>query len=67
MTAEQLVQSLLDGTIQKPSIEQILVVYETEFRRLLRITDKLGVRRNEVIDWITDYIVWSEAEDFIDR
>lgn len=64
---ESVTEMLISGKLPKPSIEQMLKIYSDHFSRLLRVSDKLGVPRNDVVDWLTEYIVWSEAEDFIER
>lgn len=55
------------GSIAKPEIEDIFKLYPNHFDKLLRFADRQGIARAELLDWLTDYVIWSEAEDFIER
>jgi hypothetical protein len=55
------------GSIAKPSITDIIKLYPDHFGKLCSFADRHGIPHKELLDWITDYISWSEAEDFIER
>lgn len=55
------------GSIARPSIEEIFKLYPEHFDKLLGFARRQGIAQAELLDWITDYITWSEAEDFIER
>ena len=55
------------GSIAKPAIADILKLYPEHFEKLLRFADRQGIPHEELLDWVSDYISWSEAEDFIER
>lgn len=60
-------RALQMGSIAKPTIEHIFHLYPEHFGKLLRFAERQGIQEHELMDWITDYITWSEAEDFIER
>jgi hypothetical protein len=55
------------GSIAKPKIEDIFKLDPEHFGRLLIFADKMSIPHSQLLEWTTDYIVWSESEDFIER
>lgn len=55
------------GSIAKPDIVSIIKLYPEHFGKLTRFAERQGIPLEELMDWITDYISWSEAEDFVER
>ncbi len=55
------------GSIARPDIVDIMKLYPEHFGKLVRFAERQGIALEELMDWITDYISWSEAEDFVDR
>jgi hypothetical protein len=55
------------GSIAKLDIVDVIKLYPEHFSKLTRFADRQGIPLEELFDWITDYISWSESEDFIDR
>jgi hypothetical protein len=60
-------RAILIGSIAKPEMSDIIKLYPEHFGKLIAFADRRGIPHNELIAWITDYICWSESEDFIDR
>lgn len=60
-------RALQIGSIAKPKIEDIFKLYPEHFGRLLVFADKMNIPHSQLLEWITDYIVWAESEDFIER
>jgi hypothetical protein len=63
----QVYTAIRNGSIAKPTIEQIFDLYPEYFSRLIRIATKQNVPKNDLIDWAADYISWSESEGFTER
>lgn len=77
LTAESYIRSLQTpgavyralqmGSIAKPRIEDVFKLYPQHFSRLLSFADKMGIEHSDLLNWLTDYVVWAESEDFIER
>ena len=63
----QVYTAIRNGSIAKPTIEQIFDLYPEHFSRLIRAATKQNVSRDEILDWAADYIRWSESEGFTER
>jgi len=55
------------GSIAKPGIVDIIKLYPEHFGKLTRFAERQSIPLEELFDWVSDYITWSESEDFIDR
>jgi len=53
------------GSIAKPDIADIIKLYPEHFSKLTRFALRQGIPLDKLLDWISDYIGWSESEDFI--